>query len=143
MADDTILVVGGSGFVGRHLVSRLVSEGHRVTVPTRRRERARDLFLLPTVTVIEADVRDTDTLLRLTRGATAVINLVGILNERAGVTCEQAHVETARNIAAPCKAPNVRRLLQMSGLNAAPDAPSRYLRSKAEAEALVAASGLD
>src|SRR4051794_7976289 len=127
MADDTILVVGGSGFVGRHLVSRLVSEGYRVTVPTRPRERARDLFLLPAVTVIEADVRDSDTLLRLARGASAVINLVGILNERAGVTFLQAHVETTRNIIAACKATNVRRLLQMSGLNAASDAPSRYL----------------
>ena len=53
---EDILVVGGSGFVGRHLVAALAARGARVTVPTRRRERAKPLIMLPTVQVIEADV---------------------------------------------------------------------------------------
>ncbi len=52
------LVVGGSGFVGRHLVAALAERGLRVTVPTRRRDRAKRLILLPTVEVVEADLRD-------------------------------------------------------------------------------------
>jgi uncharacterized protein YbjT (DUF2867 family) len=143
MAGDTILVVGGSGFVGRHLVSRLVGAGYRVVVPTRRRDRARDLFLLPTVSVVEADLRDNGTLTRLVEDAAAVINLVGIINETGGATFAEAHVETTRNLVAACKAAAVRGYLQMSGLNADVAGPSRYLRTKAEAEAIVAASGLD
>ena len=49
-----VLVLGGTGFVGRHVVAKLATAGHRVIVPTRRRERARDVVMLPTVTVVEA-----------------------------------------------------------------------------------------
>jgi NADH dehydrogenase len=142
MAGETILVIGGSGFVGRHLVSHLVSDGYRIVVPTRRRDNARSLFLLPTVDVVEADAADAQTLARLVRGAAAVVNLVGIINETGGETFVRAHVEFARNVVAACKTAGVRRLLHMSALNADPDGPSQYLRSKGEAEAIVAASGL-
>ncbi len=143
MAGGKILVVGGSGFVGRHVVNRLVSIGYRVVVPTRRRESARELFLLPTVNVVEVRVCDVATLTHLAQDAAAVINLVGIVNETRGNTFTQAHVEVTRFIIAACKAVGVRRLLQMSSLNADASGPSRYLRSKAEAEGLVAASELD
>ena len=56
MAERTILVLGGTGFVGRHVVERLVAAGERVVVPTRRRDKARHLFVLPTVDVVAADV---------------------------------------------------------------------------------------
>ena len=111
MAGETILVIGGSGFVGRHLVSHLVSAGYRVVVPTRRRDNARSLFLLPTVDVVEADTADPATLARLARGASAVVNLVGFLNETGGQTFAGAHVEFARNVVAACGTAGVRRLL--------------------------------
>jgi NADH dehydrogenase len=142
MSATTVLVMGGSGFVGRYLVGRLVAEGRRVIVPTRRRERAKHLLLLPTVDVIEADVNDPAALRQLATGVGAVVNLVGILNESRRGGFERAHVELARNAVAACRAAGVRRLLQMSALNAAPDAPSEYLRSKGEAEAVIKASGL-
>ena len=143
MAGRTILVVGGAGFVGRHLVSRLVEDDWRVVVPTRRRDNARHLHVLPTVDVVEADVSHAPALARLAKGAAAVVNLVGILNETGGQSFAKAHVEVARNVIAACKAAGVARLVQMSALNADPAGPSRYLRSKGEAEAAVAASGLD
>ena len=80
-ARSSIVVLGGGGFVGRHVVARLAAAGHRVIVPSRRRENAKHLILLPTVDVVEADVHDPRALARLLAGATAVINLVGILNE--------------------------------------------------------------
>ena len=143
MAAETVLVLGGSGFVGRHLVSRLVRAGKHVVVPTRRRESARHLILLPTVDVVEGNIHDPATLARLAAGASAVVNLVGILNESGRDTFARAHTELAQKIVAACRAAGVHRFVQMSALNADPEGPSRYLRSKGEAEAAIVASGLD
>lgn len=138
----TIVVAGGSGFVGREVVARLVRDGHRVIVPTRRREAARDLILLPTVDVVECDITDAATLARTLRGADAMVNLVGVLNESHRNTFARLHVEFARDAVAACGAQQVARYLQMSALNAGAQAPSRYLRSKGEAEEIVARSPL-
>jgi NADH dehydrogenase len=142
MNGTSIVVLGGSGFVGRHLVAWLVAAGNRVVVPTRSRERARHLILLPTVDVIEADVHDPVALAGLVRGTAAAINLVGILNESRRGDFDRVHVELPRKLIAACRDNAVPRLLHMSALNADREGPSRYLRSKGEAEALVAASGL-
>jgi len=143
MALRNVLVLGGTGFVGSHLVPRLVSAGYRVTLPTRRRDNARHLFLLPTVTVLEADVHDPVALARMVAGADAVVNLVGIINENPRQTFARVHAELTRSVVRACAAAGTRRLLQMSGLHADPAGPSRYLQSKGEAEAAVSASGLD
>ncbi|MEP7180925.1 MAG: complex I NDUFA9 subunit family protein [Betaproteobacteria bacterium] len=143
MGARTVLVVGGSGFVGRAIVGRLAAAGHRVVVPTRRRNNARELLLLPTVDVVEADVHDPAAFARLAGGTDAVVNLVGILNESRGETFEAVHLELTRHVIAACASAGVRRLIQMSALNADPAGPSRYQRTKGEAEALILASGLD
>ena len=143
MNDGSILVLGGSGFVGRHLVDRLVASGCSVVVPTRRFDKARYLQVLPTVDVVAADVRRADVLRRLVERSAAVVNLVGILNESREATFQQAHVDFARAVTAACGAAGVRRLVHMSALNADPAGPSKYLRSKGDAEAIVTSSGLD
>lgn len=143
MADGPILVLGGAGFVGRHVVEELVARGESVVVPTRRFDKARYLQVLPTITVVPTDVGRVDALARLAKRMSAVVNLVGILNESAGGTFAKAHVDFARSVVAACGAAGVRRLVHMSALNADPQGPSRYLRSKGEAEQIVASSGLD
>lgn len=137
-----IVVLGGSGFVGRHLVARLAAESHEVVVPTRRREQAKHLILLPTVAVVETDIFERAALARLLAGATAVVNLVGILNESGRNTFARAHVELTQKLVLSCAAAGIPRLVQMSALNADPAGPSRYLRSKGDAEDIVKASGL-
>ena len=87
-------------------------------------------------------MHDAAALARLVRGAAAAVNLVGILNESRPGDFERVHVELPRKLIAACRDGGVPRLLHMSALNADPQGPSRYLRSKGEAEALVAASGL-
>ncbi|MBI3057121.1 MAG: complex I NDUFA9 subunit family protein [Betaproteobacteria bacterium] len=144
MEFNNVCVIGGSGFVGRHVVHLLSAQGMNVTVPTRNRERAKELILLPTVDVVEADVHDAAALAQLTRGMDAVINLVGVLHDARGERgFQQAHVELPRKVIAACRANGVRRLLHMSALGADASGPSKYLRTKGAAEALVRASGLD
>ena len=137
----TICVLGGTGFVGTELVSRLAMDGHWVRVPTRSSTGNDALRVLDTVRLIRADIHDPNTLNRLFAGADAVINLVGILNETGRNTFRSAHVNLAEKVIAAAKNTRVRRLLHMSSLAADPTAaPSEYLRSKGEAEARVRAS---
>jgi uncharacterized protein YbjT (DUF2867 family) len=138
-----ILILGGSGFVGRAICNKLAAANHNVTVVTRKRDNAREVILLPTVTVEEGDVFDAATLARLAKGKQAVINLVGILNEKKRGGFERAHVALTENVIAACKASGVKRYVHMSALGASASAPSIYLQTKAKAEALVNTSGLD
>jgi NADH dehydrogenase len=94
--------------------------------------------------VLTADVHDPQTLLQVTRGCDAVVNLVGVLhNGRGKASFEQAHVELARKVVEACRSNGIRRLLHMSALNADVNAPSEYLKSKGKAENIVRQSGLD
>jgi uncharacterized protein YbjT (DUF2867 family) len=143
-----ILVLGGSGFVGRHIVRQLADRGETVFVPTRRRERAKHLIILPTVDVVEADIHDDAQLNRLLRGCDAVINLVGVLqgrraaprDARYGPDFERPHVRLPQRLVDACKRLGVPRLLHMSALGAHRDGPSEYLRSKGDGEAIVLAA---
>jgi NADH dehydrogenase len=155
MKFENVLVVGGSGFIGRHLVARLAAQGLRVMVPSRHRERAKHLILLPTVDVVETDVMAPGVLDQLARGQQAVINLIGTLHSRRGRRDERGpndygpdfarlHVELPQAIIAACRAQGVKRLLHVSALGLSPLAPSEYLRSKAIGErAVLAAEDLD
>jgi NADH dehydrogenase len=148
--NQDILVLGGTGFIGRALVDRLVSQGRRVCVPTRRIARARDLRVLPTVELVEADIGDAAALETLLAGRDAVINLVGILHDSAapapgaayGPAFAAAHVELPRRLVAACARQGVRRLLHVGALGADPGGPSGYLRSKGEGERIVRAAPL-
>lgn len=141
MRHHDVLVLGGSGFIGRYVVNLLVARGCRALVPSRRRDRAKHLILLPTCDVVEADIHDDAALERLVAGQDAVINLVGILHGRAA-DFERAHAELPRRLVAACAKHRVNRLLHVSALGAAADAPSMYLRSKAAGESHVRGSSL-
>lgn len=144
MSLSRIVVFGGTGFVGRRLVAELVRRGFAVTVPSRNRERQRDLLVLPGVEVVTADVYAAADLRRLLDGAQAAINLIGILNERGrrGHGFQRAHVDFTDSLIAACRASGVRRLLQMSALNAG-RGESHYLRTRGQAEDSVRGSGLE
>jgi uncharacterized protein YbjT (DUF2867 family) len=145
-----ILAIGGGGFIGRYVVDRLAAHVASVVVPTRRRDHVKQLIVLPTAEVIDADVNDPVVLGRLVSDCDAVINLVGILhgdypptrNAPYGSQFLQAHVELPRRIVAACERHGVRRLLHMSALGADPKAPSMYLRSKGDGERAAQSSSL-
>lgn len=128
-----ICILGGGGFVGRNLVSQLARRGHRITVPTRQRQRAKDLLVLPDIEVVETDIHDLAKLGRLLAGQDAVVNLVGILHG-SRQAFEYAHVELPAKVVAACRANGVRRLLHMSALGADGGSRSVYQQSKAGGE---------
>lgn len=138
-----VCILGGTGFVGRHLINRLVMQGHTIRVLTRRREQHRDLLVMPTVELLEADIHDETALNKHFSDQDVVINLVGILNERHdnGKGFYHAHVELTDKIIKACRAHGINRLLHMSALHADPaTGTSYYLRSKGEAEQRVHAA---
>jgi len=133
----TICVLGGTGFVGRTLAAKLTRDGYSVRIPTRNRQRARKLLVLPGLELVQADVHDADQLASVLAGADAVINLVGILNERGhdGSGFQRAHVELVEKLMAACRKLGIERLIQMSALKAnAERGASHYLSTKGQAE---------
>jgi NADH dehydrogenase len=134
-----ICVLGGSGFVGTELVTRLVQAGHWVRVPTRSLTHADRLRVLDTAELRVANVHDPRVLSQLFSDCHAVVNLVGILNERGRDSFATVHAALAAKVMNAARGAGVRRVLHMSSLGAGENAPSRYLRSKAAAEAAVRA----
>jgi uncharacterized protein YbjT (DUF2867 family) len=139
MRAQSITVLGGTGFLGTRLVARLIKDGHQVTVLSRDREQHKHLLVLPGLTLKNCDVYDEAQLSEHFRGKDVVINLVGILNERGfgGAGFRRAHTELTRCVLLAARSAGVNRLLQVSALKAAVDAPSYYLSTKGEAEQLI------
>ena len=137
-----VVVLGGTGFVGRHVCEQLARWGVRMTVPTRRAVHAAAVQSLPGLTVVQADIHDPEELQHVMQGHDAVVNLVAILHGSAAAF-QQTHVQLARTIARACHHTGVRRVVHISALGAAPDAPSLYQRSKAGGESVLHSAGLD
>ena len=137
-----VLVLGGSGFVGRHVCEQLVRAGHQVTVPTRRASRAASVQTLPGLTVIETDVHDDAALAALMAGHSAVVNLIAVLHGDEA-RFERMHVQLPQRIAAAMRQAGVERLVHVSALGADLQGPSLYPGSKARGEAVLASAGLD
>ena len=138
MGMGKIGILGGSGFVGRTLARRLSGAGHELKVLTRRRAaKHHALSLLPDLELIETDIHNQAQLTAHLSGCRAVVNLVGILNERgtSGNGFHHAHVELTGKVIRACRENSVERLLHMSAINAdATAGASHYLRSKGLAE---------
>jgi uncharacterized protein YbjT (DUF2867 family) len=135
MANQIISILGGTGFVGHHLAVRLSNAGYRCRILTRRPERHRDLSVVPGVELRRANPFDRTQLGDQFAGCSAVINLVGILNESARQSFEHLHVELVERIGEAAREADVERFLHMSALHADPETgSSRYLRTKGEGE---------
>ena len=139
-----VVIVGGSGFIGRALASVLISRGQSVRIITRRREQARDLWLLPKIEIVEANPHDEAALYDAFENADRVVNLVGVLHSKAGkpwgADFDTAHVKLPARIARCMNRRKIRRLVHISALGAADHGPSMYLRSKAAGEAALRAN---
>ena len=130
-----IVLLGGTGFVGQALLPVLADCGHTSTVLTRHKVRHREINLIPAAQLKQADVYNPEDLGRYLESADAVINLVGILNERGrnGAGFHRAHVQVVDGLIDACVKTGVKRILHMSALNAGAG-KSHYLESKGLAE---------
>jgi NADH dehydrogenase len=142
MKIERVCLLGGSGFVGRHLVYRLAAAGYRCRVVTRNPHRHRDLAAAG-AELLSVDIFDAAALSKAFRDCDAVVNLVGILNEAGSrQRFRRFHVDLVETVVSACQAARVRRLLHMSALNAdAATGTSQYLRSKGEGENLAHTRG--
>jgi NADH dehydrogenase len=136
MRHQKIAIIGGTGFIGRHLACELARRRLSIRIITRRRERDRRLLVLPSLEQVEADVHSASSLSGALAGCDAVVNLVGILRgrDRPGQSFEDAHARLPETVSEAARFNRIDRLLHMSALGAEPDAPSEYLRSKAAGE---------
>jgi NADH dehydrogenase len=141
MAQPRVLVLGGSGFVGRHVCEQMARRGWQITVPTRRAIHAAGVQSLPGLTVIEASVHSEADLARLMPGHDAVVNLVAVLHGNED-RFEQVHVMLPGKIANAMKKAGVHRLVHVSALGADAQGPSMYQRSKAQGETVLHNAGL-
>jgi len=132
-----LCVIGGTGFVGTYLITKLVSLGHSVKVITRRPERHRHLRSLPAVKMVNIDFFGNKILERQIDGYDVVINLAGVLNPDGKNTFSLVHEKVVTRVADAAKAVSTPRLLHMSALNADEKAASEYLRSKGRAQKIV------
>ncbi len=137
MKHNSVCILGGSGFVGSQIAYELAAGGRSVRVFTRNRERCKHLLVVPGISLVESNIFDQNQLNAQFEDIDAVINLVGILNEKQhnGKGFHKAHVELPQRIIDACVFNGIQRVLHMSALNAdAIAGPSHYLRTKGEAE---------
>lgn len=135
-----VTVFGGSGFVGAHVVRALAKRGWRVRVAVRRPALAgnlRPMGAVGQIQLLRCDVRSAAAVEAALEGATAVVNLVGVLHQTPGGSFQAMHVEASRTIAEAAAARGIRDLVQVSAVGADPDSRSKYARTKGDAEAAV------
>ncbi|MGD9656069.1 MAG: complex I NDUFA9 subunit family protein [Methylocystis sp.] len=142
-AGRVVTVFGGSGFVGRHVVRALARDGWRVRVACRRPDLA--FYLQPLgrvgqVMAVQANVRHPESIAAALQGASAAVNLVGILAETGAQKFATVQAGGARVIAEAAKAAGVENVVHISAIGADPQSPSAYGRSKAEGEAAMLAA---
>ena len=146
MNNQIVTVFGGSGFVGRNTVRALAKAGWRIRVAVR---FPLDAIYLPPmghvgqIQLVKCNATDPDQVTGALRGASAVVNLTGILAPRGGQNFNAVHVEAAENIAKAAAAAGIQTLVHMSAIGADPDAKSKYASTKGEGEARVHAAFRD
>lgn len=139
-ADKIVTVIGGSGFVGRYIVQKLAKAGMRVRVAVRNPNNAIDLTVcgyVGQVLPVQCNIRNLESVRKVTQGADYVINCVGILYQSGAQTFEATQLKGAENVAIACKENNVQKLVHISALGAGVKSPSEYAQTKALAEVAI------
>ncbi|MEO0466087.1 MAG: complex I NDUFA9 subunit family protein, partial [Pseudomonadota bacterium] len=140
MARGLVTLIGGSGFVGRYAARALVEAGWRVRVACRRPFAAQDVKVAGPpgwVDLVQANIRNRESIARAVDGADAVVNLVGILFERGKQNFQDAQYHGAGLVAEVAAEAGITRFVQISAIGANETGKAEYARTKAKGEAAV------
>ncbi len=129
-------VLGGTGFLGRRVVSRLLAHGFAVRSVSRHPERARDS---PMLAQVYGNIHDDESLAVVLRGAQGAVNAISLYAEHGSETFHAAHVVGAARVARLARRVGVTHLVHMSGIGADPNSPSLYIAKRGEGEDAVKA----
>ena len=138
-----ILITGGTGFVGSHLIKRLIDEGHEVRCVIREDSKKIDRIKGLGAEIVHGDVTDADSLIDACKGIDTIVHLVGIIQEEKGMTFQSIHVDGTRNLVNAAKKNNVKLFYYQSANGADKEGAVAYYRTKAGAEEIVKNSGMD
>ena len=134
MSDPMVVVFGGSGYLGSHVVKSLLDWGCQVRVATRHPEGEAVARLGPGVHDVAADIRDEDSVLHAIEGAEAVVNCVSLYVETKNVTFQDIHIDGAERLARCCLRGGVSALVHISGINSDPSSRSAYVSARGQGE---------
>ncbi len=137
MSSRLVTILGGSGFVGRHLVGRLAAKGYRIRLAVRDTERAAQLITqgdTGQIVGMQTNIRNRESVKRAVAGADIVINLVGLLYQAGAQSFDAVHVDGAAKVADAAKKAGASQFIHMSALGADEHSPSEYARTKAGGE---------
>ena len=131
-----VTVFGGTGFLGREIVSRLAADGIAVRLAVRHPDKAAADHG-GEVRAVYADVRDEASVASAVEGVDAAVNAVGLYVEKGAETFEAVHEQGACTVADRVAAAGIDRLVHLSGIGVDPGSDSAYIRARAKAEELV------
>ena len=143
--ERTVVVFGGTGFLGRRVVRHLRKRGFSVRIASRHPDRGDGLFALddPQLQSVEADIHDEQSVAHALAGAYGVVNAVSLYVEHGTETFHSLHVECAQRLATQACQAGVERLVHVSGIGADAASPSLYVRKRGEGELAVRAAFAD
>lgn len=139
-----VFVTGGSGFVGKNIVAKLVERGYEAVILVRDKDSVKKLgSYAEKLNYVYGNIQDINSLERGMSGCRAVIHLVGIIREVGANTFESVHYQGTKNVVEAAKSSRVERLIHMSAEGTSSAAKSKYHKTKFMAEEYLKASGLN
>ena len=136
-----VFLTGATGFVGKHMLARLLAEGHAVRAAVRDPQKA-GVAENANAELVAGDVVEGTRLEEAMQGCDAVIHLVGIIVEKGTNTFERVHHLGTRNVVEAAKRAGIRRFVQMSALGVRADGVAPYQTTKWKGEEEVRQSGI-
>jgi uncharacterized protein YbjT (DUF2867 family) len=141
-----ILITGATGYIGRHLVARLVAQGERPRCLVRDTRRAATILAADKVELVQGDTLTPSSLAAAMQGIETVVHaafMTADLKQSAGNHYAETNVQGTKNVIQAAKEAGVRRLIEISGLGTRPDKPGSYMEGRFLAEKMLKESGLD
>jgi uncharacterized protein YbjT (DUF2867 family) len=141
-----ILITGATGYIGRHLVVRLVAQGERPRCLVRDINRAASILPAGKVELVQGDTTSPASLDAAVQGVDTIVHTAFLTADRkqsAGNEYEKTNVQGTANLIKAAKKAGVKRIIEMSGLGTKPDKPGSYMQGRYLAEKMLKESGLD